>query len=117
MPEKRISWTIVTALVVGIAFGAGYVASQRRGESPAQGGVQLLATADGAVVIPWKDAYYVLGAVDSTGQNRLNDVLIFAFLLSQAEDAGIQEAASALGFNGPVVTLKEGKPDEVPPNP
>jgi len=60
------------------------------------------------VVLQYEGINYIVGIIDSTGQQRVLPTEMLSFLILHAKDRGIRKAAEAIGFVGPrQVELKE----------
>jgi len=80
---------------------------------------QPIVRVENLLVLSYEGQNYVVGFIDSlTNRAQVLNSEIISFLLSQASDKGIKEAAEYIGFIGPqTVQLKEIIPDAVPDSP
>ena len=67
---------------------------------------QVYEVVQDAVVLAYGGNHYVVGYVDTLGTPRLLEANLVAFLLSQAKDRGIRDAAEWIKFTGPIVTVQ-----------
>ncbi len=115
---KRLGTVVIRAFLVMILFsglmflGGFYIGQMKAAETDIEPGATMITVGE-YLVLQYEGVNYVIGAVDSTtGQAQPRYLEYLSFLISQAEDEGIQKAAKAIGFTGPqIVTLREEPPE------